>query len=552
MSEDFRPTVVERAPVALQTHGLGVKFLFAEHGLSPYRGLVRVFEPDHEDMLDAFDAVGETWEIVQSDVWHGQLAPPDGDDYGDGMYEYQYQLVAEDAVGDKDCTLQLRPGFPDAENYYSGEPIQGMPDDCPESLRVQLMSTNLDTDEVLPLLRAFAEHIGLNPDYFLDPHAYSSAYQLERYGRLDREVAEAHLTGDGGVLDRIASFGSGQNGRGMYKWDHEDVQAHYEAVGLDPDTWALLIPDQTLGKQLKCYHPQHVRDADSEDVLADPKIEISLSSEYDPEGTVPWSSIKDAVADLDAAAYNALHWADVPLAPGDDAWNGDDPYFDADAVGNEVTLHADPLDDLREATETVVESELVSRDISAADQDLILALTDGGETHYEQLADDADRSTSAVYRLLDKLSTILDSDNGIVQFADEVTRDYVADIVEPLRETADWASEALRDAVEREGILSGGEPSALERWMSRHGFDLVNAGTRLHLRLDRPVSRRELAKILRAGLEAAEASGLESDYRDALIDWHERGEGSRYRWRVYNEGLPLGLGDRSLGVSYTR
>jgi hypothetical protein len=267
---------------------------------------------------------------------------------------------------------------------------------------------------------------------------------------------------------------------------------------------------------------------------------------------VPWYDLKAAIDDLDTTAYNALHWADVPVGAGADVWNTDDPYFDVGGAREEISLHPNPLPDLREAKQDIVRSELVGREFNAADEDLVIALTDGGPKHYEVLADEADRSTSSVYRLLDKLTALLDSENGIIQWADEVTRQYADEIVAPLRETASWASDALQEAAEREGALGGGEPSALEQWMKRHGMDLVNAGTRLRFSLDRPVSRRELAKILRAGLEAAEGSGLESDYREALIDWQERGEGTRRGWQVYHDGLPLGLGSRHTGISYNR
>jgi len=546
MSEDFRPTVVEQAPVAFQTHGFGAHLLFDDAGLSPYWGVVSVYEPDHEDTLDDLEAVGETWQVDQSRHWEGQLAPPDGNDHLDGgMNEYQYQLVVDDDVGDKDITIQFRPGYPDATNVNSGEPIQGIPDDCPESVRVQVMTTNLDVDEILPLLRAFADHVGLNAGYFGTPHEYSSAYQIERYGRLDRSVAENKLTGGGGIMAQIADFASGQSGRGMHKWDHEDVQAHYEAVALDPDTWELLIPEQRLGKQFKVYHPKLVRDAGSPDPLSDPKVEISLSSEYDTDGTVPWEDVDQALADLDQAAANVLSWADVPIQP-TDIWNDDDEYFDVCAAEEPVTLHANPLPSLRDATEHHVESELIRQDLTQTDQQLLEAVTDGGAQHYEELAESADTSTSAVYRLLDKLSSLLDSDNGVVGFADEVTRSNVSEIVDQVRDTASWASESLRRVVSREAALSAGdaEPNALEKWMNRHGIEVVNQSAELRFKLrHRQISRRELAKIIRSGLDAAESSGLESAFRDATISWTDRDGSPMPDRRLFVGGRILGTYD---------
>jgi len=544
MTDAVRPTVVSKNPLAFQTHGLGAKLLFDSAELSPYWGLVSVFEPDHDETLEPFDAVGETWEIAQSKYWEGQLAPPPGASVDGGMNEYQYRLEADDDWGDKDVTLQFRPGFPDAVNVHSGDPIGGIPDDCPESIRVQSISTNLEPHEVLDLLRAFAEHINLNPDYFAGLHEYSRAYQIERYARIDRTVAENHLTGAGGIIDQLADFASDQSGRGKYLWDHEDIQGHYQSVAFDPDTWSMFIPDQEFGKQWKCYHPKHVRHPKTDDPLVDPKVEVSLSSEYDPDGNVSWDAIDSVISDLDAAAYNVLSWADVPVQPDEATWNSEDPYFEVEPADEPVTLHANPLPDLREATERHVEAELVRTDITPTDQQLFEVLTDGGQQHYETLADRAETSTSAVYRLLDRLPSLLDSDNGIIGFADDVTRQKLSGIIEQVRETADWASDSLRRVVDRDAALSRSdddEPSPLEQWMNRHGIELVDRSTELHFRLRQRVSRYRLKEILRAGISAAEGSAiLTSEVEDALIDWTDLDGEQHANWQIVVDGEVLG------------
>lgn len=546
--DDFSITVVEQNPVGLETHGLGANLQLDEYGLSPYWGFVSVFEPDHDDVLEPFQALGETWEVVGSSHWEGKLAPPPGQDFDGGLYEYQYKLEVDDNWGDMDATFQFRPGFPDAKHVDTGKPIGSMPDECPECLRLQSITTNLEPDQVLELLQELADHIGLNPDYFdVTPHESSTAYQVERYGRLDRAVAEDHLTGPSGIIDQLADFASEQRGRGQYKWDHEEIVGHYQAVTFDPDTWAMLIDSQQFGKQLKCYHPAHVRDAStdpSDDPLVNPKIEVSFSPEYDPDSSVPWNGLDSIIDELDESAYNALHWAGVPITPDESVWTSEDPYFDVDTA-DPVTLVSNPLPDLREATEHHVKSELMRADVTETDLEFVKALTDGGDKHYEVLADDADASTSSVYRFLSKFASFLESDNGIVRFVDDVSRSHVTDIVGQLRDTAEWASESLRDIAARDGPLRGrgdGEPSALEQWMNRHGIRLIqDRSKRLKFELSRRVSEREMQKIIRAGLEAAESSGLHTNrFRNAYITWKDLNGNQYPEWETYVNGRILG------------
>ncbi|WP_225334240.1 DUF7845 domain-containing protein [Halomicrobium urmianum] len=551
--------VEEENPIGLETHGLGQNLLWEDHGLSPYWGVVSVFEPDHDETLGPFEACGETWEIVGAKHWNGQLAHPENpDEFEDGLYEYQYKLEAVDDWGDRDAVFQFRPGFPDAMNVHSGNPIQSMPDDCPESIRVQSITTNLSVDESLELLQALADHIGLNPDYFHEnPHPYSSIYQFERYGRLDRAVAQDHLTGSGGIIDEIADFAKDQRGRGEYKWDHEEIEGHYQSVAIDPDTWDLLLEDQSYGKHFKCYHPFHVRSESTDrddDPLADPKIEMSYSSEYHPGESLDWHERDEVVSELDEAVHNILYWADVPVTPDADVWTDEDPYFDGNA-GDAVELVSNPLPDLRDATEHHVESEFVRADVTDTDLEIAKVLTDGGNQHYEELAENADASTSAVYRLLDKFSALLESDNGIVKFIDDATRQHATDILEQVRETTEWAGDAIREVVDRDSLLRGEGTSALEKWMQRHGIKLVNSQRdRIRLKLGRRVGERELMKILRSGLEAAEGSGIPTEkIRNGLIDWVDRDGNPRKGWQIVVDGsiLRKGGGDPYDSVSFT-
>lgn len=532
--------------VAPETHGLGAKLLWDGHGLSPYWGVTSVFEPDHDEVLDDFEAVGERWSIETSSQWTGNIAPPeDQDGIETGMYEFSYTVSAVDAAGDKDVVLQFRPAFPNAENVYSGSPMQGMPDDLPEGIRVQIMSTNVTATEALRVLLAFAEHVGLNPDYFADePHEWSRVYQYERYLRLDRQVSEDHIVGSGGIIDRLADFASDQSGRGEYKWDNEEIVGHYLSVASDPDTWAMLLPgdgEGQHGKAIKNYHPANPRgDTSGSDPLAHPKVEISLSNEYDPDGSVSWSDLDDLQAELDGSLLNVLSWAGVPLGPDAGVWVAEDPYFDVGALDRDVEIVANPLPELREAAADHVESELVRTELSPAQEEVLTVLTDGGQQHYETVAAEAGVGTSTVYRLVDKLQSLIESDDGILDFADDVTRRHVQGIVDKVRETADWARSSIRQVAQEHDILSA-DDGPLQRWMDRHGIRLVREHPELEFAIDRPVGEEEIRQILRAGLDAAEASGLLTrQYKDAAVQWLDRDGEERQGVRIVNGQMHSG------------
>jgi hypothetical protein len=214
--------------------------------------------------------------------------------------------------------------------------------------------------------------------------------------------------------------------------DNEDIVGHYLSVASDPDTWAMLLPGEDQhGKALKNYHPANPRgDTIGADPLAHPKVEISLSNEYDPDGSVSWSDLEEFRDELDERMLNVLSWAGVPPAPDAGVWVAEDPHFDVVAREGDVEIVSNPLPELCEAAAEHVESELVRTEMSPAQEEVLTVLTDGGQQHYETVAEEADVGTSTVYRLVDKLPSLIESENGLLDFADDVTRRHVKGIVD--------------------------------------------------------------------------------------------------------------------------
>ena len=513
--------------VALRPHRVAANLLFDDDDLSPYHAIVGQYEPDLDEREATFGFDDREWAIENSVHWEGQIEA-DGEYFGfDGaLNEYKLGVYADDDDNDeRGADFTFRPGFPEAQHVETGDMIQGMPTQCPESIRVQVEATNLDQREILGLLQALADHLGINAEYFASPHEWSSIYGLEVYGRIRRDTATAKVAGKGGVLEHIAQFSNGR-GRGAYKWDHEEIVGHYEAVSLSPANWARLIDGQGLAKRLKCYQPEWVRSEGADDPLYHHKIECQYWKGYYPDGddSLQWDGYDQAVQELGQTVVNALNWAGVDFSPTTETWV-DDPYFDVEQGNRSYEVHPNPMPDLEEQEQADAKDQLMDPETTAAEWDVLEAMTDGGSRRYDELAADAGRSTSTVYRAVEQFDDILAVDGGEVRFRDGVVRDQIETVADWFGSTKDAAVESLRNVADRATPLSrgdDGEPSALERWVNRHGIAVRDAVGGLEMELSRPVSYQEMLKIVRAGIEAAEASPmLTSRFEDSLITWRE-------------------------------
>jgi len=524
----------------VQVHRLAANVLFDDHGLKPYWGLVNAFEPELEGQSFIFDS--EDYVIETASFWQGSIDDPNGR-IEDGLNEYKIAVWTDDGVGEKGADFTFRPGFPDARHCQTGEEIGGMPTDCPESLRVQIEATNLTQFDVITLLQALASEIDLNQKYISVPHEWSSIYGIEAYVRLGREIAVDRIAGHDGVLEHIAQFSNGR-GRGEYSWDHDDIEGHYEAVALDPGSWSRLIPEQTLAKRLKCYQPMYVRKEDTGDPLYHHKVECQYWQDYGTE-SLNWDAYEYVLEEFRETILNALNWADVSLKPSDDVYV-EDRYFEIEPCSEQVNITSNPLPDLEEKQQVTARESLMDPDATTAEWDVLEALTDGGARHHEDIAEQSGRSSSSVYRAVEQFDSILEIDQGVVRFVDDVVRHEVESVVDRFQSVKDNVVDALERTADMANPLSRSdeaEPSALERWMNRHGIVPKDSYDGLELSLDRPVSRRKLTEILRAGLDAAERSPiLTIEFENALIDWVDLDGRQHCNWQIVVDGMVLEAG----------
>lgn len=115
--------------------------------------------------------------------------------------------------------------------------------------------------------------------------------------------------------------------------------------------------------------------------------------------------------------------------------------------------------------------------------------TDGG-MHTEDLADSTGLSVSTIYRMLQRLDGVVESDNGHVQFVSQKIREQVRSLVES-------AEYAIENAAERAGELVNMDmrqsaSSAFDTWLARYGAEVdwpdQDGGT-VKVRLDTVLSK---------------------------------------------------------------
>lgn len=528
----------ERA-VDVQIHRVAANLTFDGHGLSPYWGLVSEFNPD---MSLTVTLSGEEYSTDTCNYWRGKIADPNGDKKG-GLYEYEIGLWTDDEAGDKGASFTFRPGYPHAEHVDTGEEIDGIPTECPESIRVQVEATNLEKVEIYGLLQALAGELDLNKEYFAAEHAHewSSIYGLETYVRVKRETAERHIVGDGGIFEQIAQFSSGNGSKGEWKWDHEETEGHYEAVALDPSSWAeLLAREDCISKRVKCYQPKYPReDEQEEDPLYHHKLESQYWAKYDSD-SLDWHEYHDLVNELRETTLNVLNWTGISLDP--DGPFVEDAYWTPTAGGLPVEIVPNPIPELEERQQRTAHDQLLDPSTTAAEFEVLDAIADTDKMHHSELADRAGTSKSTVYRAVEQFSDMLEKRNGVIEWTDNVVRKEVAEIVERFESAKVSAYRSIEKVAGKVSPLSDdGEPSALEKWMTRHGIIPQETYEGLKLRIDRQVSRRKLQEILREGVDAAEGSAMQTEkFESATVDWFDLNGDYHANWQVVVDGEILG------------
>lgn len=531
-------------------HEIGAKLLFESHDMAAFFAVVSEFDRCLQDTFEGengaqisqgddigtFEAAGDTWQLNHDEekvkYWEGALATRDGDS-GDAYYEYNIGVVATDAVGRKRVNFQFRPSLPDATHAETGDSIQSLPDDLPEGIRVQVDSANVPRDQLIDVLKGLAEAMTVQPYYFDrdNLHEWSRVYNYALYVRAARDIVEDQVVSQSGLLERMATFASQRQGRGEYVWDNEEVFGHRHAVAMNPTGLEKMLPDQRVGKLLKSYLKKNARESSRPgDPTTEPKIEVQFSTKYSDESSIPWDDADGFDADdlhreLDEYLLTALDWAGMPTVADTETYV-DDAYWSVTESDRDINLFPDPLHELREVEEGLALHHFAAEGVAPSERSVVRALADGGQMHYQKLAGASDTSESAVYRALDTFDDVLQSANGVIDFADEFMREKFEDLFGTLADAAEWVEAGIESVHEGDDLLAG--DSALAQWARRYGASVTEGRDDLDIELNTGVySDHEIQQVLRAGYVAAKRTGQHygEKFLNATVGFSHREKG---------------------------
>jgi transposase len=409
----------------------------------------------------------------------------------DTLYEFDVHV---DGEGERKANFNISPRF---ESMYkpSGDSLTFPFDHTPadEGVSIHVECSNIALDDLSDLfaraLFELADDVGLGLYHgYLEGPFDGRMTAIERYLRITRSMNEK-LINSGGLLDRMAMLLTDQEGTsGHYRFDNEEQRGHHHAIRHNSEAARTLIDHHRLGGQIKTYLPKDPEEHDNpNDPLHHPKVGTKLIKKRNSGGSVPWSKRHDVIQELDERLLSILSWAGIPTEAGGTTYVSD-WHFDADAADEPVALHADPLPELEARQEHILMTCL--RDMTSADAELTEELATDGGMHAEELSESTGLSISTVYRMLQRLDGVVESDNGHVQFVSQKIREEVRSLVESAEYAIETAAERAGELVHMD--IRQSASSAFDKWMAKYGADVdwpdQDGGT-VQVRLDTVLSK---------------------------------------------------------------
>ena len=485
---------------------------FRDHGLSPYwtlRNLV-IHELDGHGNVEA-EIGGKTYEI---DIAYSDsgIAPRESDAVEREVLR-DWELHVEGPGTEEKCHYQIRARFDDMTNP-DGEEVS-LPWEGGEGLDVFAQPTNIPLDDITHLLResidALAESVdmSINMSYLRTPRPSSKITTVEYYVRIARDHARKLVNVDG-ILHRIMYLLSPEEGtKWSYKGDNTDIVGYRHAMELPPEAVEKLGP-YSAGVRAKTYHPKHVRDEETEDdPLSSPKYGIAFHKSIDGE-TRPFDKRDELRREIEELLINTMEWAGIDTEPDPLVFVSDD-HFSVDPSPVEIDVTSDPTPELEADQQSLLMRVL--GEVSPAGRDLTRELvTDGGEAHYRDLANQTDTSVSTIYRVLDELKGVVESDRGMVKFTSHKIREEIVGMVNRLDELKESTAERVAELANVD--LRSRADSALEKWAAKYGAELVDMdGEGGTIRFDtllselRSVAEPNVERVLQEGIDAWTSTG---------------------------------------------
>jgi len=519
-------TCVSTAP-----HELEGNLIYCENGLSPYWILGTV-------LTQGFDGHGEIEAEIDGEQWNisltyqqGGVAPRESDTVGgDRLYEIR---IGANGHGQRKANFLIQSRFENMRHYETNEHISTPFDHIDESegVNVRFSGSNIEPDQYTGLLSQFVQAlaeecgIGVNRRYFSSRvHEMSNITTYERYLRIHRRWSQK-LVGRTGSIQRLMQLYAEEMGSEFeLKVNNNDALGYNTRAVLKKQDAQQLLPGHRYGKQIKHYHPKHVRTKDNGDSLYHPKVGVLLKKSLTGH-SFNWADRNQIRQEIDETLINVLYWGDVPVRPDPTTFVADD-HFEVRTSERDVSLFDDPTPEMEATQEALLVTTL--RDLTDSDMQVLESLvTDGGQQHPRQLANNTDRGISTIYRALNRLNGIVANDKATVSFISQKIAQEVSGIVERTELQIDNAADRVAKLLNIE--TRGAASSAWNNFCNKYGakivgeVDDVDAQT---LRIDTLLSKLKsmpeplLSDVLHEALTAWQSSGRDVlDLRKFRLQW---------------------------------
>ena len=523
--------------VATAPHELEGNLIYCDHGLSPYWILTTLLTRGYDGHGKVeVDIGGETWTVSLTYQMGGVAPRPDDRVDGERLYELRIGAYGR---GQRKANYLIQPRFEDMRHYETGEKISTPFDHIEESegVNVRFGGSNLEPDDYTKLLPQFVQalasraNIGVNKRYLTTRvHEMSNITTYERYVRVNRRWS-SKLVGRTGTIQRLMQLYAEEVGSEFeLKVNNNDTLGYNTRAVLAKQDAQQLIPGHRHGKQIKHYHPKHVRTNDSGDSLYHPKLGVLLKKSLNGH-SFAWSDRKQLRREIDETVLNVLYWGDVPIRPDPTTFISDD-HFEVRETNHEVSLVSDPTPDMEASQEALLVTTL--RDLTDSDMQVLESLvTDGGRQHPQELANNTGRGISTIYRALDRLNGIVRNHKATVSFISKKIAQEVSGIVEraelQIGNAADRVAKLLN--IETRGAAS----SAWDKFCTKYAAKIVGQVDEADgqtLRIDTLLSKLRstpeplLSDVLHEALDAWHSDSRDvKDLRTFRLQWrNESGE----------------------------
>jgi predicted transcriptional regulator len=317
-----------------------------------------------------------------------------------------------------------------------------------------------------------------------------------------------------------------------YKVDNEEIVGKNHRAVIPKADAKRILSGHRYGKQIKHYHPKHVRKSDANDPLYHPKVGVLLKKSL-TGSAFDWHRRRKLRREIDETLINLLYWSDVPVHPALTTYVPDD-HFEVREADRQVGLESDPTPEMETNQETLLVTTL--RDMCDSDVSVLESLVrDGEDQHPRELAQNTEHGLSTIYRALQRLDGIVRNDGANVSFASRKFHQEITGIVESvehhIENAADRAAQILN--IETRDAAS----SAWQKWCDKYAARIVDAPDdgRMTVRIDTMLSKLKatsyprLADVLDEALTAWRKHGRDVlELRNAIIKWRD----SSGSWRT--------------------